>query len=50
MAVIEMKLSSDYSNREIMDKFGITNVTQVKRWMRWYREGQEYRLAQGVGK
>ncbi|MFK9095550.1 IS3 family transposase [Bacillus salipaludis] len=50
MAVIEMKLSGDYSNREIMDRFGITNVTQVKRWMQWYREGQQYRLAQGIGK
>ncbi|MBS4212460.1 IS3 family transposase [Neobacillus rhizophilus] len=50
MAVIEMKLSGEYSNREIMDKFGITNVTQVKRWMQWYREGQKYRLAQGIGK
>lgn len=47
MAVIEMKLSGEYSNREI---FGITNVTQVKRWMQWYREGQQYRLAQGIGK
>ncbi len=50
MAVIEMKLSGEYSNREIMDKFGITNVTQVKGWMQWYREGQQYRLAQGIGK
>ncbi|MEH7417836.1 IS3 family transposase [Neobacillus drentensis] len=49
-AVIEMKLSGEYSNREIMDKFGITNVTQIKRWMKWYREGQQYRLAQGIGK
>lgn len=50
MAVIQMKVSGDYSNREIMDMFGITNVTQVKRWMQWYREGQKYRLAQGIGK
>jgi transposase-like protein len=49
-AVIEMKLSGEYSNREIMDKFGITNVTQIKRWLKWYREGQQYRLAQGIGK
>jgi transposase len=49
-AVVEMKLSGEYSNREIMDKFGITNVTQVKRWVQWYREGQQYRLAQGIGK
>jgi transposase len=49
-AVVEMKLSGEYSNREIMDKFGITNVSQVKRWVKWYREGQQYRLAQGIGK
>jgi transposase len=50
LAVIQLKLSGEYSNREVMDKFGIKNVAQIKRWMKWYREGQKYRLAQGVGK
>jgi transposase len=49
-AVVEMKISGEYSNRENMDKFDITNVSQVKRWVKWYREGQQYRLAQGIGK
>lgn len=35
ITVIQMKLSGEYSNREIIDKFGIKNVTQVKRWMQW---------------
>jgi transposase len=33
-----------------MDKYGIKNVTQIKRWMQWYREGQQNRLAQGIGR
>lgn len=48
--VIEMKLSGKYTNREIMTKFGIQSKTQIKTWMKWYREGEEYRLAQPVGK
>jgi transposase len=25
-------------------------TTGHKRWVKWYREGQQYRLAQGIGK
>lgn len=34
--VIEMKKES-YSNRTIMEKLGIKNVSQIKTWMKWYR-------------
>ncbi len=48
--VIEMKLSGDYTNKEIMDEFGIRNVTQIKTWMKWFRKGEEHRLVQPIGK
>ena len=48
--VIEMKLSGKYTNHQIMEKFGIKNVSQIKTWMRWYRNGEEYRLSQPIGK
>ena len=48
--VIEMKLSKQYTNKQIMDKCGIRNKTQIKRWMKWYNSGEEYRLSQPIGK
>lgn len=48
--VIEMKLSNQYTNKQIMEKFGIRNRTQIKVWMKWHREGEEHRLAQPIGK
>ncbi|WP_018923920.1 helix-turn-helix domain-containing protein, partial [Salsuginibacillus kocurii] len=48
--VIRLKLSGEWTNREIMEKFGIKSKTQIKTWMRWYREGENHRLAQPVGK
>lgn len=47
--VIEMK-KDGYSNRTIMETFGIKNVSQIKTWMKWYRIGQTYRFQQLVGK
>ncbi len=46
---IEMK-NQGYTRREIMDVLGIKNVTQLKRWMRWYRDGEDYRFNQPIGK
>jgi transposase-like protein len=48
--VIEMKLSGKYTNRQLMDMYGIKNKSQIKTWMRWFRNGEEYRLAQPLGK
>ncbi|QGH35188.1 IS3 family transposase [Gracilibacillus salitolerans] len=48
--VIEMKLSKKYTNKQIMKKFGIRSVSQIKRWMKWFRDGEEHRLSQPIGK
>ncbi len=50
LEAIEMKLSKKYTNKQIMDKLGIRNQSQIKTWMRWYRQGEEHRLAQPIGK
>ncbi|QLG40683.1 hypothetical protein HW560_22970 [Paenibacillus sp. E222] len=34
----------------VVDKLGIRNKTQLETWMRWYRNGELYRLEQPVGK
>lgn len=46
---VELKLEG-YSTQEVMLKLGIKNKTQVKTWMRWYRNGETYRFEQPVGK
>lgn len=46
--VIEMKKDA-YSNRTIMEKAGIKNVSQIKTLMKWYRTDQTYRFQQPVG-
>ncbi|KML41906.1 IS3 family transposase [Cytobacillus firmus] len=38
------------SNRAIMDRLGIKNVSQIKTWMKWHREGLVHRFSQPVGK
>ena len=35
---------------EVMDQLGIKNNTQIKTWMKWYRNGETHRLLQPVGK
>lgn len=50
LEVIRMKLSGDYTNAEIMAIHGIKNRTQIKTWMKWHREGEEFRLAQPGGR
>jgi transposase len=48
--VIRLKLAGELTNKEIMEMYGIKNKTQIKTWMRWYRKGEEHRLAQPIGK
>lgn len=50
LEVIRLKLAGELTNKEIMAKFGISNVTQIKTWMRWHRNGEHHRLSQPVGK
>lgn len=49
MQAIQMRLSG-VPVREVMEKLAIRNVTQLKVWMKWYREGELHRLEQPVGK
>ncbi|KYG30288.1 transposase [Bacillus gaemokensis] len=39
-----------YSNRTIMEKLSVKNVSQIKRVMKWYRMDQIYRFQQPAGK
>lgn len=49
-AVVKDKMSGQLTNREIMEKHGIKNVSQIKTWMKWYRENQIHRFDQPIGK
>lgn len=46
---VKMKLAGR-STCEIMNVLGIKNESQVRTWMRWYREGETHRFHQPVGK
>ena len=46
---IQMK-QEGYPVKVIMDTLSIKNETQIKTWMKWYKEGQTYRFNQPVGK
>lgn len=43
-------MSGQFTNREIMEKYGIKNVSQIKTWMKWYRGNQVHRFDQPIGK
>lgn len=49
-AVVKDKMSGQFTNEEIMEKHGIKNVSQIKTWMKWYRENQVHRFNQSIGK
>jgi transposase len=49
-AVVKDKMSGQLTNQEIMEKYGIKNVSQIKTWMKWYRENQVHRFDQPIGK
>ncbi|MCM3781412.1 IS3 family transposase [Neobacillus mesonae] len=49
MKAIEMRLAG-ISVKEVMEQLGIRNKTQVKTWMKWYRNDELNRLEQPVGK
>ncbi|OLO27283.1 transposase [Alkalihalophilus pseudofirmus] len=49
-AVVKDKMSGQFTNHEIMEKYGIKNVSQIKTWMKWYRENQVHRFDQPIGK
>jgi len=49
-AVVKDKLSGELTTKEIMDKHGIKNKSQIETWMRWYRANEIYRFDQPIGK
>ncbi|HDT7699528.1 TPA: helix-turn-helix domain-containing protein, partial [Enterococcus faecium] len=49
MKAIEMRLAG-IPVKEVMEQLGIRNKTQVKTWMKWYRNDELNRLEQPVGK
>ena len=49
-AVVKDKLSGELTNKEIMEKHGIRNNSQIKTWMTWYRNNEIYRFDQPIGK
>ncbi|WP_277587044.1 IS3 family transposase [Psychrobacillus antarcticus] len=49
MKAIEMRLAK-VPVKEVMEELNIRNYTQLKTWMRWYRNGEIHRLHQPVGK
>ena len=44
--VIRLTLEGQTSNQELMKQFGIKNKSQIKTWVRWYKQGAFHRLAQ----
>ncbi|MCY9663672.1 helix-turn-helix domain-containing protein [Paenibacillus alginolyticus] len=49
MKAIEMRLAG-VPVKEVMEQLNIRNESQVKTWLRWYRQGEVQRLEQPVGK
>jgi len=49
MKAIQMRLEG-ISQKDVMEQLNIRNVTQLKTWMKWYRNGELHRLEQPVGK
>ena len=49
MKAIELRLKG-VPRKQVMHELNIRNETQLKTWMKWYREGQHHRLEQPVGK
>lgn len=49
LEAVKMK-SEGKSDQEIMEKLCIKNRTQIKTWYKWYKNGEDYRFNQPVGK
>jgi transposase-like protein len=49
-AVVRDKIEGKLTNKEIMEKYGIKNTSQIKTWMKWYRDSEIYRFDQPIGK
>lgn len=49
-AVVKEKMLGQLTTKEIMEKYGIKNKSQVETWMCWYRNNELHRFDQPVGK
>lgn len=49
MKAIKMRLAG-IPMKEVMEQLNIRNNTQLKTWIKWYRNGELNRLEQPVGK
>ena len=49
MKAIEMRLAG-IPVKQVLEELAIKNESQLKTWMKWYREGEMHRLHQPVGK
>ncbi len=49
MKAIEMRLAG-IPVKQVLEELAIKNHSQLKTWMKWYREGEMHRLHQPVGK
>ena len=49
LKAIEMRLAG-IPVKQILDELNIRNYSQLKTWMKWYRNGEIHRLYQPVGK
>jgi len=49
-AVVKAKMTGELTNEQIMMKYGIKNKSQIKTWMKWYRNNELYRFDQPIGK
>lgn len=49
MEAIKLK-SKGYSNKQVKEKLGLKNKTQVQTWWTWYKNGEVHRFNQPVGK
>lgn len=49
MKAIEMRLA-EIPVKQVLEELNIKNYTQLKTWIKWYREGETHRLHQPVGK
>ncbi len=48
--VVKNKISGQFTKQEIMEKYGTKNVSQIKTWMKWFRENEVHRFNQPIGK
>ena len=46
---VEMKLQG-YSTKQVMQELNKKSETQVKTWLRWYKNGETHRFHQQIGK